>query len=80
MGESFFLFGTCVTQDPLRLLPFEAKVIMFLQPIAEHAVMWLTCFSCPPDPEAEIKTKIQKNLKSKKKKGQSESYMLQARK
>lgn len=53
---------------------------MFLQPIAEHAVMWLTCFSCPPDPEAEIKTKIQKNLKSKKKKGQSESYMLQAHK
>lgn len=53
---------------------------MFLQPIAEHAVMPLTCFSCPSDPEAEIKTKIQKNLKTKKKKkkGQSESYMLQA--
>lgn len=52
---------------------------MFLQPITEHAVMWLTCFSCPPDPEAEMKTKIQKNLKTEKgKKGQSDSYMLQA--
>lgn len=46
----------------LSLLPFEANVIMFLQLVTEHSVLWLTRFSCPLDPEGEMKAKIQKNL------------------
>lgn len=41
---------------------FEAKVIMFLQLVTEHSVLWLTRFSCPLDPEGGMKAEIQKNL------------------
>ena len=48
--------------------PFEAKVITFPQLITEHSVLWLTLFSCSADPEGEIKAKIQRNWKTRKRK------------
>lgn len=61
--------GTWVKWKPLCLFfLFEAKVIMFLQFITEHSVLWLTHFSWPLDPEGEMKAKILKNWKTKQEK------------
>ena len=67
-GIFFFFWHLSKMKATLSLLPFEAKVIMFLQLVTEHPVLWLTRFSCPLDPEGEMKAKIQKNLKTEQEK------------